>query len=378
MINITSNRKGVALLLSIGILAIMSIIATSFALNMKLELESAANYLRSVKALYLAEAGTNKVIADIRSQVATNSYADVISYVSAYDTAEQSIDSTETTYQVTIGAGSNYGEDQKVNLNALDDTDYVWITRLKTAGLTSDDIAKIIDYRDADTDVTSQICTALGTWENCTGNETGTKNSHFSSVEEVRLIIGDTKYDNIENDITIYAPIIRGGLLAEYYNSISGSSPTVVIDKTSFVGKIIELDEIRQWNWSGWYNLTGVAQNSMPGTDGDWGGWYETHDAEWAGGYLLTSVAGYEMDTFGVIFEGYLEILPAEVGSPVTFYMRNDDGAKLFIDGTLVVDGWWNKEMDPEVSGSYTFNYAGWHPIRLEYYENTGINGLCL
>lgn len=373
MFDIIRNKKGVALLMTIGILAIMSIIATSFALNMKLELEAAANYLRSVKALYLAEAGINKVIADIRSQIALNSYSNIVSsYIPTYDTNEQTIDSLGT-YQVTIGAGSNYGEDQKVNLNALDDTDYVWITRLKTAGLTSDYIARIIDYRDPDTDVTSQICTALGTWESCTGNETNVKNSTFSSLEEVRLIIGDANYNNIENDITIYGPIIRGGLLAEYYNTIIGSSPNVQIDKTSFVGKIIELGEICEFHWTGW------RANAMPGTDGQTEGWVETHDAEWAGGYLLTGAgagAGARLNNFGVIFEGYLEILPSEVGSSVTFYLRSDDGSKLFIDGTNVTSTWYEKGMnDPEGSGTHTFNYPGWHPIRVEYYDNIDING---
>ncbi|MFH1778521.1 MAG: hypothetical protein ABH847_00600 [Candidatus Omnitrophota bacterium] len=379
MFDIIRNRRGVALLMTIGILAIMSIIATSFALNMKLELESAANYLRSVKALYLAESGINKVIADIRSQVAINTYANVVSYVENYDmTTELWIDSIGT-YKVTIGSGTNIGEYQKVNLNALDDTDYTAITALKTAGLTSDDIAKIIDYRDPDANVTSQICTAFnvalgtGTWENCTGNETGAKNSTFSSVEEVRLIIGDTKYNNIKDYITIYGPIIRGGVLAEYYNSISDPSPNVVIDKASFVGKVIELGEVCQYHWSG-----DAPQNCMPGADGDWNGWKETHDAAFAGASLLSDPGGNRINYFGVIFEGYLEILPSEIGSDVTFYMRNDDGARLFIDSTQVVNAYYDKGMDPEISGNYTFNYPGWHPIRIDYYDQADANGCAL
>lgn len=361
------NRKGVALLITIGILAVMSIIATSFSFSMKLEMETAVNFTRSVKALYTAQSGVNKVIADIRSQVTSSTYSNLISYINSYSTSEQTLGS-QGTYQITIGSGSNKGEDQKVNLNALDDTDAIWIGRLQTLGLTYDDIAKIIDYRDPDSDVTSQLYTTGG-WFSCTGNETNTKNSNFTSTEEVKLIVGDTKYNNIKNDVTIYGSIIRGGLLAEYYDSISGSSPNVQINRSSFVGKIIEPGEVCEPYW-----LNSVP--FFPGADGEWWSWRETNDVPWAGGYLLTGpTAGSRIDTFGVIFEGYIEVLPNEVGSAVTFYMRNDDGARLYIDGTQVLSAWYDKQMDPETSGTYTFNYPGWHPIKIEYYDNGWGNG---
>jgi hypothetical protein len=62
---------------------------------------------------------------------------------------------------------------------------------------------------------------------------------------------------------------------------------------------------------------------------------------------------------------------------PATQYaLLSDDGARLFIDGQLVVSNWWDRGCsgyvhDLELS-------EGWHDIRLEYYENGGNSCLWL
>ena len=50
-------EKGIALIIVISILAIVSIMAISFTFTMRLEAKSAANYQISTQAGYLAEAG---------------------------------------------------------------------------------------------------------------------------------------------------------------------------------------------------------------------------------------------------------------------------------------------------------------------------------
>ena len=62
----SSNRKGVALIITVGILALLAMIATSFAYNMMVDLKDAANYVLKMKAKNAAEAGVNLSIAHLR------------------------------------------------------------------------------------------------------------------------------------------------------------------------------------------------------------------------------------------------------------------------------------------------------------------------
>jgi len=60
------NNKGIALILSVGILAILATIGCTFALTSLIELKAASNYLYGVKARYLAEAGAARAIAELK------------------------------------------------------------------------------------------------------------------------------------------------------------------------------------------------------------------------------------------------------------------------------------------------------------------------
>lgn len=59
------KEEGVALIVSVGILALMAVIATSFAINMQLDYRIAANFRDGLKARYLAESGINRAIAEL-------------------------------------------------------------------------------------------------------------------------------------------------------------------------------------------------------------------------------------------------------------------------------------------------------------------------
>jgi hypothetical protein len=58
-------RKGVALILTVGILALMTLIGTSFAMNMMMDFKSARNFYNVTRAKYFAEAGINRAIAEL-------------------------------------------------------------------------------------------------------------------------------------------------------------------------------------------------------------------------------------------------------------------------------------------------------------------------
>ena len=62
--------------MSIGIVAMLAIIGTTFAINMRLEQKASANYLASAKAKALAEAGINHAIAVLRLYTITQAYSD--------------------------------------------------------------------------------------------------------------------------------------------------------------------------------------------------------------------------------------------------------------------------------------------------------------
>ena len=74
---------------------------------------------------------------------------------------------------------------------------------------------------------------------------------------------------------------------------------------------------------------------------------------------------------FGFVFEGFILIQEKGV---YTFYTDSDDGSQLFIGDNLVVDNDGLHSMT-EVSGSVALA-AGYHPIRVTYFEKNGGNQL--
>jgi hypothetical protein len=72
-------------------------------------------------------------------------------------------------------------------------------------------------------------------------------------------------------------------------------------------------------------------------------------------------------DGFSVRWEGMLRV--PETGE-YTFYLFSDDGARLFLDGHLVIDNWGNHSA-VERDGTIELE-SGKVPIRVEYFENAG------
>jgi hypothetical protein len=361
------DNRGVALLMAIGILGLLSIIGISFAINMIMARKEAANYSNAVKARYISEAGVNKAVADIRNQLRTSTYGNLKNYITNYVAASGT--------NVAFGAGAYTltisSEEDKVNINTFDETDASQITILQNF-LTNQQIANLIDYRDGD---------SVNTVVNGTsGNIEGTaqcKNQPFDTITEIRVAAGITQavFDGNRHRVTIHKPIIRGGLLGKYYSNLTGATPNVLIDKSSFTEKVIELGPVYQT----------PDDAIMPGADGDGGDqWAETHDAEMAGGGTIATVGDYGITIFGVIWTGYIEILDTETGSPITFWIACDDGAKFYINDALVCSRWTDKlvsenfPLDRTASGTYTFTRPGWHRIRIEYYDQTFHNSVWL
>ena len=82
---------------------------------------------------------------------------------------------------------------------------------------------------------------------------------------------------------------------------------------------------------------------------------------------------GERTDKFGVRFSGMIAV-PDE--GEYTFFLRSDDGSRLFVSGAMVLDNG-GAHAAQEVMGSTTLE-AGLHSIVLEYYEVAGDEELSL
>lgn len=60
------NNKGVALIVTVGVLALIALIATSFAFNMTFDLKASANFMEKMKAAQASDAGISLAIAYLR------------------------------------------------------------------------------------------------------------------------------------------------------------------------------------------------------------------------------------------------------------------------------------------------------------------------
>lgn len=74
-------------------------------------------------------------------------------------------------------------------------------------------------------------------------------------------------------------------------------------------------------------------------------------------------------DQFSVRWTGYL--IP-EFNETYTFYLRGDDGVRLWLGQNLVIDNWTDQTSATEVQGSLNLEADQPVPVRLEYYEQSG------
>lgn len=82
------------------------------------------------------------------------------------------------------------------------------------------------------------------------------------------------------------------------------------------------------------------------------------------GNYSASFCAGN--DNYSVRFERQA-YFPA---GRYTFRTKTDDGVRLWVDGTLIIDQW--HDMSPTEYTGVKDLAAGWHAIKMEYYENGG------
>jgi hypothetical protein len=73
-------------------------------------------------------------------------------------------------------------------------------------------------------------------------------------------------------------------------------------------------------------------------------------------------------DNFSCRWEGFIKLPQSET---VTFYTRSDDGVRLYVDNTLVIDNWTGHSVT-EDSGTYPVLANQYVAVRLEYFQGGG------
>jgi hypothetical protein len=91
-------------------------------------------------------------------------------------------------------------------------------------------------------------------------------------------------------------------------------------------------------------------------------------DFDWGGG--TAGLTGPGADDFSVRWEGMLE---APVSGTYTFTTRSDDGVRLWVNGTQIIDNW-NDHAPTNDVGTQTITLTAGQkvPIKMEYYERGG------
>ncbi len=118
-----NKRKGVALIITIGVLSLIALIATSFAFNMIADYNIASNLLNGSKARMAAEAGVSFAITYMRNLAVTNFNAAPIAIWSYTDGSQPSFDSADAiSGNSTSGSLGNLGRN-KIGVYSLKVTD---------------------------------------------------------------------------------------------------------------------------------------------------------------------------------------------------------------------------------------------------------------
>jgi hypothetical protein len=90
-----------------------------------------------------------------------------------------------------------------------------------------------------------------------------------------------------------------------------------------------------------------------------------TVNFDWGGGSPDSSVGA---DTFSVRWTGQVQ---AQFSETYTFYTMSDDGVRLWVNGTQVVNNW-TDHGPTENSGTIALVAGRWTEIKMEFYENGG------
>lgn len=159
-------------------------------------------------------------------------------------------------------------------------------------------------------------------------NATGTVSLHVTTTDLASPFPGGPNTVSSTVDITTSNLSDHAGLLATYYNWDSTAAPVYSVDPAVNIN----------WNASG-SPAPGIAGNNW--------------NASWQGKIL------------------------ADYSETYTFHLTADDGARLWINGTLVVNAV-NNQATNTFTGTIDLEAGQWYSIRVEYYQHSAGGALSL
>ncbi|MEW6607391.1 MAG: helix-hairpin-helix domain-containing protein [bacterium] len=185
------DEKGVVLIVTLWLLTILTLLAISFSHRMRVEIKLTKFQIDSLRALYLAKAGINYAIAELKKD--TNDYAALNEPWNGQKEVE--LDRGRFIYQVS-------DEERRINLN------YATRTVLeRLPQLNKEIVSCIIDWRDVN--IKEEDCGAEDEYYQSILKNYHCKNAPFESVEELLLVKGVISKilygeDKINQLITVY------------------------------------------------------------------------------------------------------------------------------------------------------------------------------
>ncbi len=249
----------------------------------------------------------------------------------------------------------------------------------------------------ADSLVSGGIVDAIISYRN---NELG---GRFHSIEELKAVPGMTNaiYNRLKDFVTVTTPdtVVGGGLIAHYYNNITGTPSNAQFDYNSYAGSVIEKGAggFKRGGSFAFYmynatdfegtqvtpaSFTAASVNPRPITLTRQG--VLTNDASPGNPVVTTTQL-----TFGVRWEGFIFVpedrFTSGQGAPMTFRVIATGGARMKIGGQALVrtNDFWNSAHNgaPGYSSTDYFQFStslndfssGWQPIEIEYWCNNSI-----
>ena len=171
------KRKGVILILTVGILALITLVGTSFAVNMLLEKKETSNFSNGRKAAYLAEAGISRALCELKfgTEGATQNAVDTTAETWYSGYSDSNLLAGRGSYNVTIIDCA-----RQINLNNKENSR----------------LLQLLDNLNA----------ALGNPLSAAECQSMVTNAPYVTKEEIKIKAGidKNKYDAIKDYITLY------------------------------------------------------------------------------------------------------------------------------------------------------------------------------
>jgi general secretion pathway protein K len=205
-----SRRRGVALVTVLWVLALLALIAASFATSTRTEIDLARNQVESAKAEALAEAGVYQAIVGLIAEGGAEPWrVDGSIYAWHFATGE---------IRVAIR-----DEGGKIDLNTGREDILRGLFRVIDLGLQDGDalVDAILDFRDADS--LRRVSGAEDSDYEAAGLEHDAKDAPFEIVEELQQVYGMSRaiYEQVAPYFTVYSrkpapdPKVASGLVLE-------------------------------------------------------------------------------------------------------------------------------------------------------------------